>query len=205
MQHKHYECMCVCQILDLLIEVFNKGGDAKLDVAINCNHVPELTRLSPYVAICFTVMIVVNAGLLKKIFRSQLCYDFLPSVLWHFSLGIRMSIRPVRIEWWEVGVGICLEWGADCLHMVQLMPLHPKTPSSLASFKSRLVLPFWYWLTQVVLEKRSLNGCSSNSSSSYECVRAENVREFYSCWEMSQFIHYSVLAAGNGYTRNAVV
>jgi len=33
--------------------------------------------------------------------------------------------------------------GAGCLHMVQLMPLHPKTPSSLASFKSRLVLPFW--------------------------------------------------------------
>jgi len=26
--------------------------------------------------------------------------------------------------------------------MVQLMPLHPKTPSSLALFKSRLVLPF---------------------------------------------------------------
>jgi len=44
--------------------------------------------------------------------------------------------------------------------MVQLMPLHPKTPSSLASFKSRLVLPFWYWLIQVVLEKRPLNGCS---------------------------------------------
>ena len=30
--------------------------------------------------------------------------------------------------------------------------------------KSRLVLPFWYWLTQVVLEKRLWNGCSSNSS-----------------------------------------
>ena len=56
---------------------------------------------------------------------------------------------------------ICLERGADCLHMVQLMPLHPKTPSSLASFKSRLVLPFWYQLTQVVVEKRPLNGCSS--------------------------------------------
>ena len=49
---------------------------------------------------------------------------------------------------------ICLERGADCLHMVQLMPLHPETPSSLASFKSGLVLPFWYRLTQVVLEKR---------------------------------------------------
>ena len=56
---------------------------------------------------------------------------------------------------------ICLERGADCLHMVQLMPLHPKTPSSLASFKSRLVLPFWYQLTQVVVEKRPLNGYSS--------------------------------------------
>ena len=28
-----------------------------------------------------------------------------------------------------VGVVICLEQGADCLHMVQLMPLHPTTPS----------------------------------------------------------------------------
>ena len=51
---------------------------------------------------------------------------------------------------------ICLKRGADFLHMVQLMPLHPKTTSSLASFKSRLVLPFWYQLTQVVLEKRPL-------------------------------------------------
>jgi len=49
-------------------------------------------------------------------------------------------------------VVICLERGADCLHMVQLMPLHPKTSSSFASFKSRLVLSFWYLLAQVVLE-----------------------------------------------------
>ena len=32
--------------------------------------------------------------------------------------------------------------------------------------KSRLVLPFWYQITQVVLEKRPLNGCSSSSSRS---------------------------------------
>ena len=31
---------------------------------------------------------------------------------------------------------------------------------SLAQVKSRLVLPFWHWLTQVVLEKRPLNGSS---------------------------------------------
>ena len=41
------------------------------------------------------------------------------------------------------------------------MPLHPETKSSLASCKSRLVLPFWYWLTQVVLEERPLNRCSN--------------------------------------------
>jgi len=32
------------------------------------------------------------------------------------------------------------------------------TPSSIASLKSKMVLPFWYWLTQVVLVKRLLNG-----------------------------------------------
>jgi len=29
-------------------------------------------------------------------------------------------------------------------------------PSSLASLKSRMVLPFWYWLTQIVLEKNAI-------------------------------------------------
>ena len=43
--------------------------------------------------------------------------------------------------------------------MVQLMSLPPKTPSYLVSFKSRLVLPFWYQRIQVFLEKRLLNVC----------------------------------------------
>ena len=49
---------------------------------------------------------------------------------------------------------ICLERGAD-LHMAQLMPLL----MSLASVKSRLVLPFWYRLTRVVPDKGPLNVC----------------------------------------------
>ena len=81
---------------------------------------------------------------------------------WIISWIIRFSH-----EWRGVGVVICRERGADCLHMVQLMPLDPETPSSLASFKSRLVLPFWYRLTLVVLEKRPLNGCSSSSRNYY--------------------------------------
>jgi len=52
---------------------------------------------------------------------------------------------------------ICLERGAD-LRMAQLMPL-PHTVLSLASVKSRLVLPFWYQFTQVVLDIRPLNVC----------------------------------------------
>ena len=83
-------------------------------------------------------------------------------MLWHCWLGVRKSIRPVKIERWAVGVVISLERGADCLHMVQLMPLHPKTRSSLASIAT-LVSPFWYRLTQVVL-KRPLNECSISSS-----------------------------------------
>jgi len=86
-----------------------------------------------------------------------------PSVLWRCWLDVKKSIRPVKIEWWGVGVVACLEKGADCLHMFQLMPLHPRTPPSLASFKSRLVTPFWYQLAQVVMEKMPLNGCSSSS------------------------------------------
>ena len=100
----------------------------------------------------------------SKAVKRSLLLLLLLSVLWHCWLGIRKSIWPVEIEWWGVGVVICLEPWTDCLHMVQLMPLHPKTPSSLALFKSRLVLPFWYQLSQVVLEKRPLNGCSSSSS-----------------------------------------
>jgi len=86
-------------------------------------------------------------------FKSFFKNSFMPSVLWHCWLGIRKNIWPVKIEWWGVDVVICLEWGAYGWHMV----CYHKTPSSLTSFKSRLVLPFWYRLTQIVLEKRPLN------------------------------------------------
>jgi len=51
--------------------------------------------------------------------------------------------------------------------MAQLMPLHSL---SLASVKSRLVLPFWYQLTWVVPEKGPLNGCS--------CVNLDTAVQF---------------------------
>jgi len=66
------------------------------------------------------------------------------------------SIPPVKtVVGCCAGVVICLEQGAD-LHTAQLMPLS----LTVSCFrKSRSVLPFWYWLTQVVQEKGPLNGC----------------------------------------------
>ena len=90
-----------------------------------------------------------------------------PLVLWNCWLGVRKSIRPVKIEWWGVNVVVYLERGADCLHTVQLMPLPSQTPSSLASFKSRLLLPFWYRLIHADLERRPLNRCCSSNSSKW--------------------------------------
>jgi len=59
-----------------------------------------------------------------------------------------------KTELWGAGVVICLEWGAD-LHMASWCHCNSL---SLASVKSRLVLPFWYQLTRVVPDKGLLNG-----------------------------------------------
>ena len=82
------------------------------------------------------------------------------SVLWRCWLGGRKGIQPVKTEWWVLAwlsvwseVQTCI-WPSWC-HCYLL---------SLASVKSRLVLPFWYRLTRVVPEKGPFNGCV--------CVRA---------------------------------
>jgi len=82
--------------------------------------------------------------------KNELFLNQLPSMLWHCWLGYMKSIRPVK-NWvmCSAGMAICLEQGTNDLHIVQLMPLPIR--SSLASLKSRMVLP--YWLTQVVLKR----------------------------------------------------
>ena len=78
----------------------------------------------------------------------------MPSLLWRCWLGGRKGIRPVKNSggvpvWLSVWnkVQTCI-WPGWC-HCHSL---------SLASVKSRFVLPFWYRLTWVVLEKGPLNG-----------------------------------------------
>jgi len=78
-----------------------------------------------------------------------------------FDAVSREEQPACKIEWW--GIGVVIVWSEVQIVCVRSSWCHcrPKTPSSLATFKSRLVLPFWYQLTQVVLEKRPLNGCSA--------------------------------------------
>ena len=86
----------------------------------------------------------------------SLCSCLLPSVLWRCWLGGRKGIRPVKklsggvLAWLSVWseVQTCI-WPSWChCHLL-----------SLASVKSRLILPFWYRPTRVVPLKGPLNGC----------------------------------------------
>jgi len=79
-------------------------------------------------------------------FVHQLTPEGLPSLLWHCWLGVRKSIWPVK------------NWVIKCWHCCMS---RVSCKRFLASLKSRMVLPFWCRLTQVVLEKRPLNGCLS--------------------------------------------
>jgi len=77
-------------------------------------------------------------------------------LLWRCWLGSRKGIQSVRklsggvLAWLSVWseVQTCI-WSSWC-HYHSL---------SVASVKFRLFLPFWYRLTQVVLDKGPLNGC----------------------------------------------
>jgi len=76
-------------------------------------------------------------------------------VLWRCWLGGRKGIQPVN---WVVGCWCGYLSGARC-RLAYGPADATATHLSLASVKSRLVLPFWYRLTRVVPEKGQLNGC----------------------------------------------
>ena len=111
-----------------------------------------------------------------------MCLVFLktwPSVLWRCWSGSRKSIRPVKTEWWDTSVVICLERDANDLHMVQLMPLPPH--HLLLQKKSE-------WFTSLVPAypgclsgKRPLNGHSSSVvvflKKSFRLVLQQSVRK----------------------------
>ena len=121
------------------------------------------------------------------------CFD---TVCW--ASGIASGLQKLSDEvlvWLSVWseVQIVFMWSSWC-------HCHPKTVSSLASFISRLVLPFWCQLTQVVIEKRPLNGYSSSSSlcSQWPCILGHRFthRCIVEClwWMALDQLHKSLLA-----------
>jgi len=97
--------------------------------------------------------------------NKPVCGTLFAFSLWYCWLGGRKGIRTVKklsgevLAWLSVWseMQTCI-WPSGC-HCHSL---------SLASVKSRLVLPFWYQLTRVVPEKRLLN--VNSSMLHYECV-----------------------------------
>ena len=70
---------------------------------------------------------------------------------------------------------ICLERGANCLHMVQLMPMNPKTPLSLASFKSRLLYLSGTGLPRLSWKRGRLTGVIAVVSISLKYMTQQHV------------------------------
>ena len=79
-------------------------------------------------------------------------------MLWCYWLGSRKGIRPVKnwvVGYWRGYLPAAryrLAYGPADATATHCLLLH-------ASVKSRLVLPFWYRLTQLVPDKGVLNGC----------------------------------------------
>jgi len=80
---------------------------------------------------------------------------------------------------------ICLEWVQTCIwpswcHCHSL---------SLASVKSTLVLPFWYRLTWVVLDKGPLNGCVCVCVAVLSgCISSALEEHGETCWPWAGFL-----------------
>ena len=118
---------------------------------LGCIHVVRQSRL----AVChmihkcfwndvhhlpvFTIICMFRAGCLQ-------CSDTC-------RLGIRNRVQPVKNR---VRCCCCYLSGVRCKWFA-----HGPADATAAPLKSRMVWPFWCWLTQVVLEKRQLNGCMS--------------------------------------------
>jgi len=116
-------------------------------------------------------------------FKQQQNIEHLPSVLWRCWLGDRKGIWPVKklsggvLAWLSVWseVHTCI-WPSWC-HCHSL---------SLASAKSRLVLPFWYQPTRVVKDKGPSNVCVC------VCVQKQNTETNHLKQQPDHLLRFSV-------------
>jgi len=105
----------------------------------------------------------------------------LPSVLRRCWLFVRESIRPVKdcvIRCWHGYLS-----GARCEWFAYGPANATATPSSLSLLKSRMVWPFWWRLTQAVLENEVIRSvsCKASCMEDYFCT---------SCFVILLFNHW---------------
>ena len=109
---------------------------------------------------CFFVIFclhwIFNTIMLHWSLNFEFAFSVLTLLVWHEKEHSACK----KIKWWGVEVMGCGNLsGVRCRFAygpADAMPLHTKTLLSLALFKSRLVLPFWYWLIQVLQEKMAI-------------------------------------------------
>jgi len=202
--HSH-DLFCVyqaveCNVSDfwLLAVVINSADLSRLKTAVNHTgifHLNSMKRICQLLKLTLTHSFSLLWWWKDSLMHGIFC------LLWDFSTRlIALTLLVVCQEehpackklsdevlvwisvWTEVQI-VCI-WSSWC-------HCHPQIPSLLALFKFRLVLPFWCQLSQVVLEKRPLHGCSSSSSSSSNCNRCL----VFSCLSMLTMLHCPHLPA----------
>ena len=89
----------------------------------------------------------------------SLLFCLVVSKLWHFVFVVSTNISFDAYDFMSGGVLVWLSVWSEVQTCMWPSWCHCHS-RSLASVKSRLVLPFWYRLTWVVLDKGPLNSCA---------------------------------------------
>ena len=154
-----YICLLLFACSDIVVQIV----DARNPLLFLCKdletYVKEVSKSKVNVILINkSDFLTHNQRYLLWIYANCILLFFLPSVLWRCWLVDREGIWPVKK--WAVGYWRGYLSGARCRLVYGPADSTATTwKLSLASVKSRLVLPFWYRLTQVVLDKGPLNGC----------------------------------------------
>ena len=127
------------------------------------NTRPEWERIPPHLYCIRSMVLFYRIIYILCLWCTEPLLDFygclcgsLPSVLWCCWLGGRKGIWLVKTQ--SGGVLAWLSVWSEVQTCIWSRWCHCHT-LSLASVKSRSVLPFWCWLTRVVPDKGLLNGC----------------------------------------------
>jgi len=166
-------CKCIClAFLCLSYILFVSSSVFGDHVAISVCNILSYIMLLLFAAECFRSSMLLDDVLMDKLLVKHLLKLHMTVLtvqcisdsfcVWRWSAfsALRLLVgrheeHPVCKNWVMRCWCGCLS-GAGCrlfAYWSSWCHCHPQTPTVLASFKSRLVLPFWYCLTQVVLEK----------------------------------------------------